>query len=166
MVAGSIKAMNTINTTVINRSRDILNKHKDANARFNQLLLTKTTNILYRNKSFLVEISHKLTSKPALVVNNKLNDLENVKANLSVNTRKYLVNKKGYVSHFETLIRAYSPINLLKKGFAIIYQQGRIITDGRNIDPAMDIKVRMADTEIITTPKSKKQIDGNDEFNI
>jgi exodeoxyribonuclease VII large subunit len=166
IVARSKQAMNHINTTVINRSRDILNKHKDANARFNQVLLTKTTTILYQNKSTLVEISHKLTSKPTLVVNNKLNDLENVKANLSVNSRKYLINKKGYVSHFETLIRAYSPINILKKGFAIIYQQGKIMTDGNNVDPAMDIKIRMADTEIITTPKSKTQIDGNDEFNI
>ena len=58
-----------------------------------------------------------------------------------------------------------SPVNILKKGFAIVYQDDKITTDGNKILQGNQIKVRLLDSEISAKVTLNKKIDGS-EFNL
>ena len=58
-----------------------------------------------------------------------------------------------------------SPINILKKGFAIIKMDDHIISNADDITAGKEIEIILADTQIQTIVKNKSPYNGND-FNI
>jgi exodeoxyribonuclease VII large subunit len=74
-------------------------------------------------------------------------------------TEKYFTNKKGYVGHYQEVIKLMRPENILKKGFAIVSQKGKILKDASSIEPGSEINISMDQFEIQTKVLSKKQKD-------
>ncbi|MGL6269554.1 MAG: hypothetical protein ACRC2O_16590, partial [Chitinophagaceae bacterium] len=71
----------------------------------------------------------------------------------------------SYLGHFKSVINMMSPINILKKGFAIIRMDDHIISNPDDILTGNEIEIILADTEIHTIVKNKMPYNGND-FNI
>jgi exodeoxyribonuclease VII large subunit len=124
-----------------------------------------TKRILYSRKTDLLTTSNQIINKPQIIVAGKANDLNNISASLKIFSRKYFTNQRGYIKHYATFCRLMSPVNILKKGFAIVYHNDKIVADGNAIPNGSEIKIRFANTEITTTTKTKTQLDG-DEFNL
>ena len=57
-----------------------------------------------------------------------------------------------------------SPVNILKKGFALIYNDDKITVNTTSIHAGSEIKIRMHDSQIISTVKEKVKIDGNTDL--
>jgi exodeoxyribonuclease VII large subunit len=52
------------------------------------------------------------------------------------------------------------PQNILEKGFAIIYQDNKIVASGEKVRMDEEIRVRMSDATILAKTISKNNIDG------
>lgn len=105
-------------------------------------------------------------TNPKIIISNRQKDLSNVISNIQSYNRMYFANKRGYIGHFQSVVRLMSPQNILNKGFAILKVNGRIASNSDAIEAGTELTVRLASTEIKTTVTSKSTLNGNDEFNL
>ena len=81
---------------------------------------------------------------------------------MKIYSNKYFVNNRGYLGHYNSIVRLMNPKNILKKGFAIVNFQGRILKDGETIVPGNELKISMNTYEINTKVISKIKMDGSE----
>ena len=56
-------------------------------------------------------------------------------------------------------------MNILKKGFAIVYSGDKVIVGGNDVKILDNLRIRLADTKLDVTVTNKIQTDGN-EFDL
>lgn len=154
-------SLTLVRSSVIHNTREMLTFHKDELTEAYQVVVNQSKDILLARKSAVLDISGRILARPRLLVGNKMNDLSNLVQNLRSFSRKYFVNNRGYLNHYDSVTRLMSPVNILKKGFAIVYQNENIVVDGRNIKPSAQIKIRLNDSEIKATVNSNIPKDGS-----
>lgn len=162
MLSGRQRLLTSIETNIVNQSRDLIAGHKDRIMNTHQSTINTAKTILFKGQKTLVEISNQLLSRPRSILSNKQNDLENSISNLSVYNRNFIQNQRSYIAHCVTVFNLMSPANILKKGFAIVYHQGKITSNPDLIAAGDDISVRLADTEISAVVTTKKQANGTE----
>jgi exodeoxyribonuclease VII large subunit len=161
-ISVALKIINQTNIVVINKSRTLINIYKDNLVGFNQILVNKTHSIIYNKKTALVSLLNQLTTRPLMITSHRLLDLNNQLSNLKIFTRKYLINKRGYLGHDESMIKALSPKNILKRGFAIISYKGTVLKDSERLSTGDEIIISMHDNTINTKITSKIKNDGTE----
>ncbi len=159
------QALSALNTAIINQARTMIATHKDELTGYNQVVINEARAILYSRQRELLAVSGQVLSKPKIMVANRRNDLQNLVGNLQAFSRIYFQKKQAYIAHHETVFRLVSPANILKRGFAIVYHNGKVTASPDAITPGSNIKVLLTDTEINATVTSKNTTDGT-EFNI
>ena len=106
-----------------------------------------------------------ITARPRVLMYNKLHDIRQLSSNISTFCTLYLKNQKGHLEHFVSMIRALSPENTLKRGFAIIRSGNKITSDPDELVIGEDIEILLSGKEITSTIRSKKDFDAR-EFNL
>lgn len=166
LFSAHFQSLSALNTAIINKYRDILSHQKDSLAYYNQVLVNNTRSVLLNKQHDLMGVSGRILSKPQMLVANKRNDLDNLVANIRAFSRIYFQNKHATLSHQETVFRLVSPANILKRGFALVYSDDKIITNASSLKKGSDIKVLLADTTLNATVTSKKKSNGPKGSNI
>lgn len=160
-LSGKIQSLNQLNIFVLNKTRNKLITHKDALVQFAQITINNSKTILYKHRSTIILFSNQVLSRPRALVSNRSNDLKNVVGNFQSFSKIFLTKQTGYIQHLDAIARLMSPVNILKKGFAIVYQQDKIISDPDKIAIGSDVDIRLGDTRLQSTIKSKNNTDGN-----
>ena len=164
LLSGRNKQINAFNTSIINKSKHLLSVNKDFLVTVNQRTINKSRQLLIQQQRSLLNFYHKLTSNPTIIVGNKNRDLANLILNIRSFSSKYLSNQKGYLGHFASVVRLMSPNNILKKGFAIVSQNDKIVTNPDQIVIGSELIVTMRETDIGSTVKSKSK--NNGKYNV
>lgn len=159
------KALSQVSSSLTNNARNMLQTNKDEIAKSNQIAINKSKTILFEKRTMLNEISARILSKPQIIVNNKLYDLSNLVQNLKSFNNKFLINQRGFIGHYDSICKIMSPLNILKKGFAIVYQNDKIAINGSTIMPSDIIKIRLAESEITASVTKNNNASGSD-YNI
>lgn len=115
LLSKHIQFIHATNTIIINQSRLYIGLHKDALNGIQQIVTNKTKGLLYHLQTDLVNLLNQILSQPKITTANKQNELNNQINNIKIFSHKYLVNQKGYVGHFVSLINMMRPENILKK---------------------------------------------------
>jgi exodeoxyribonuclease VII large subunit len=154
-----------VNSSIVNNTRDILNKYKDSLVQINQVTINTSKSILFNRKNELVGLSSQIVSKPKIILYNRISDIRNTISNLSTFKSLYLKNQRGYLGHYVSIIKMMAPENILKKGFAIVKVDNKITSNPDAILVGGNIEIILASTQITTTVKKKTKYDGT-EFNL
>lgn len=157
--------LSSLNINFATNARKLLTNNKDSLTELQQLTVNKSKSIVFNNKNQLINLSSEIISKPKIVVYNRLNDLDNVVSNLKFYVTKFLKFQRGYLGHNETVIKLMSPFNILRKGFAIIKIDDKVISNAKDIKIGEDIEVILSDIQLKTTVKQNKDYNGT-EFNL
>ncbi len=128
-------------------------------------LIHTTRNILDVNKSAVANLSAKLLSGPSITISNKRNDLQNLAGNLKTFNILYIKSQQSHLDHYTSLVKLVSPINTLKRGFAIIKHNDKIINNASTVAAGDNVSIILADKEIAATVTLKKDYHGN-EYNL
>jgi exodeoxyribonuclease VII large subunit len=163
--SASQQLLSTLNSSVVNQARDIISKNKDSLSMLQQTTINTSKTILFRNRNNLGTISSQVVTRPRIILYNRSNDLQNTLGNLKTFKFQYIKNQYGYLSHFKSIINMMSPKNILKKGFAIIKVNDRIISNPDDIEVGKEAEIILSETQIQTIVKNKSPYHGND-FNI
>jgi exodeoxyribonuclease VII large subunit len=159
LISSSQNKIFSFNNSIINKSRNILIGRKDALTKINQIVINKSKSILFGNQKTLLNLSTQITSRPFATVRNKQNDLKNISANLKSFSRMNVSNQQANLNHYVTVFRMMSPKNILKKGFAIVKQKGKILKNAATIEEGSELNITLAETEIKTKVISKNKTD-------
>lgn len=157
--------LSRLNSIVVNQARNIISKNKDSLSILHQTTINSAKSNLFRHQLNLGAISSQIVSKPRIILYNRINDIQSRMNNLKTFKSQYFKNQISYLGHFKSLINMMSPINILKKGFAIIRMDDHIISNPDDIAVGKEIEIILADTEIQTIVKNKSTYNGSD-FNL
>ncbi|MFA4868765.1 MAG: exodeoxyribonuclease VII large subunit [Pedobacter sp.] len=160
------ESMLSLQKMVLIKTYQLINFHKDRLTHINQVTISTTRDLLQDQHRNIMNLSRMVLTNPKIIISNKQKDLSNVIGNIASYNRMYFANKRGYIGHFQSVVRLMSPQNILNKGFAIIKVNGRIASNANAIEEGTELNVRLASAEIKTTVTSKSIINGNDEFNV
>jgi len=160
LLSKSKQNINASNVIIINKSRLFISDYKDNLNNFNQIIINKTKSILYNRKNNLINLLIQLSSTPKIVTGNKLNDLNNIINNLKLFSNKFIINQRGYIGHYEKIVSIMRPENILKKGFAIVSQKGKILKDVEDVNPGSDLTISTNNYEINTKVITKTKKNG------
>lgn len=162
LLGNAQQKINATNIIVINKTRTFLSHYKDTLNNFNQIIINNTKTILYNRQTNLVSLLNQILSRPKIITANKNAELTNLISNLKIFSNKYFINYRGYLGHYESIVKLMSPKNILKKGFAIISQKGKILKDAETIIPGNDLTITMESFDINTKVISKTQNNGRE----
>jgi exodeoxyribonuclease VII large subunit len=129
-------------------------------------LTSSAQTTINRQKLILGDIANKALNKPAFSLSNRKCELENETGKLAAAVRNLYLHQQRSIEGYETIFRLISPVNLLKRGLAIIYHRGQIITAGSKLQEGDEITVRLQDSSITSTITDKRENHGNSEFDI
>ena len=140
----------------------LLSHHKDQLTRLNHITINSAKNHLHEQHKKIINLSGMILTNPKIIISNKNKDLSNLLSNIKSFNRMYFANKRGYIGHFESVVRLMSPQNILNKGFAIVKIDGRIAGNADAILPGKEITINMASAEIKAKVLSKSQENGRE----
>ena len=101
-----------------------------------------------------------ITNKPNLVVQRKLQTLDFIQKNLQSQSQKLVNAKSSELNHYVKVMKLMSPVNILKKGFAIISINDEVLVNTDTVEPGTKLKINMYQTEIDTVVTQKTNTDG------
>ena len=157
-LASGNEQINQLRNSVFEQGRQFLGLQKEILMDLRQSLVNNTNAIIRSRTLRLQDMTRHISSRPSIRVASHLNDLSNITQNLNTNTRKYLQNQKGYLKHYQSVFQLLSPENTLKRGFALVRQEGKIITDPSVIKEGSTIEVYLGGTEIESVVTAKRNV--------
>lgn len=153
VVDESKKQLDNMSSTIRNLNKWQLNSlHNNftfLESNFNQ----KIRNIMPRRKSALNQLQNQLESRlkyNLLLHKVKLNRLQEV---LPLACRNFLRQKKSGIQVADSLLSAYNPVNILKRGYSITYLNGKAIYSPLQVQSGDVIETRLAEGCINSTVK-------------
>jgi exodeoxyribonuclease VII large subunit len=162
LIASSLNKINSTQHAVLNNSRMVLTRNKDGITRANQTVINKSKTILFNLHKNLLSASGHVTTSPFIKVRNKQNDLLNISNNLKSFATGYFLHQHSHIQHHISVFKLMSPKNILKKGFAIVKQKGKILKDAEGIEAGNELIITLYETEITTKVISKNTTHGTE----
>ncbi|HEU4555366.1 MAG TPA: exodeoxyribonuclease VII large subunit [Chitinophaga sp.] len=154
------QVLSALNSVIVNQSRNMLARHKDQLQRYNHGIINTTQSILLHKHRELLAASNQVLSKPAMLVAHKRNELENTVAGIRSFSRMYFQHRHAEMEHHKTVFRLMSPANILKRGFALVYQDGKVTASPGGITPGSNIQVLLTGAMINATVTEKNETNG------
>lgn len=155
------QSMQVLNQTITRKARAVLTLRKEEGEKLKQRIVASSKTVLFRQKLLLSETAGKVTSKPLRCINSKRNELRTATEDLKRGVKNYYLHQVTSIEKYETVCRLMSPVNLLKKGFAMVYHNGQIIIEGKQLQAGDEINVRLQDSDITSTITDKTPNDGD-----
>ena len=75
-----------------------------------------------------------------------------------------MVKQKNALEQFQAIARLMDPVNIVKKGFAILYYQDRIAPSGKDIPVGAEVIIHLSDTKMTANITAKNNIDGHPDL--
>lgn len=149
---------------IIRSQQRIAMKLREVNL-INHVFTIQVPAILTAQNKMIANLSSGILNKPRLLISNHQKDLALMSRQLGSFSSGLLKNQQGSLAHFLTVFKMMSPLNIMKKGFALVKINGKIITDPEQITVGKDISIILSGTEIRSEVISKNKYHGN-EFDI
>lgn len=119
-----------------------------------------SSEILHKRANNLGEVYHRIISKPREVVNARSAELVHAVNVFRIHSAGLLNRQKSYLVSQKVLMQAMSPASLLKKGFALVLYNERIVTDGKVIPEGAEITVTLGSADLHSTVNKKTETNG------
>ena len=152
--------LNTRNRITIRSQQYLANYYSDLN-NLHRILAGKANSVIHLKQMQLAQLSNALLSKPALLIASKQQSLVGIIYNIKAFSDIQIRGVANQLAHYQSLVRLIAPANLIKRGYAILKQGGKIISNPDLLDKNTDIQILIRDQELTAQLKDRRRYDGN-----
>ena len=149
---------------IVDTSRRLLRAYSDGLADSREGLKAAFKAILNQQRMALQMIGRQLSSQPLLLTQKREADLLRIIALLRSACQVSLLRQSESLIQADRIIRVMHPDNVLKKGFAILSRQGKIISDDTEIKLNELLTVTTEHFQVDTLVKNKREKDERSEL--
>ena len=149
---------------IVDTSRRLLRAYSDGLADSREGLKSAFKAILNQQRMALQMIGRQLSSQPLLLTQKREADLLRIIALLRSACQVSLLRQSESLIQADRIIRVMHPDNVLKKGFAILSRQGKIISDDTEIKLNELLTVTTEHFQVDTLVKNKREKDERSEL--
>ncbi len=161
----NFRSLSLCSGMIVNHSRTLVSRNNDFLIRANQVTIHGSRALLYTSQMALLNTGSRFISGPRILINNQMNDINNRKSHLKVFTRRFIKSSGDQLLHHISIIKIMSPVNILKKGFAIVKVNGRVTSHASDIQVGEELEIILDKSQIQTTVRKKTKYNGS-EFNL
>jgi len=112
---------------------------------------------LAENLDYQAKASQRLEKSYNNFSDNIQSNLKETEIQLSANIKAFFEDNKRQLSHYEEVVSLQNPERLLKKGYSLTYQNGKLLKSIGQIKEGDSIKTLLYDGEVTSEIQSKKQ---------
>lgn len=129
---------------------------------FEKSMIIKSQQFMARYKEALAQIANAIGYSSKYILYNRFNDVKNSSGKLKIFYGNYLKHKNTALLHHQLMVSLMSPGNILKKGFAIVKQNNKIVHSADTITVGSEIDIILSGTQLTAGVKQKTEYDGRD----
>ncbi len=141
-------------TNILSAQFDQLNSNR-------QRIISKSTGLLYQHSKTMNLLTRQLSTRPTLIVGKEWHELNSIRSDFSLQIKRFLKSKKENLNHYETVFNLLSPVNTLKRGFALVLLDGKIQPNAKSIKKGDSIQVYLSDSELDVSVTKKQKNNGS-----
>lgn len=104
-----------------------------------------------KTSSFKKETEMLAHLSPKNMIFSKKNEVANVEKRIHNNYKIYLKQNESILNEKIALLNSLSPLNVLLRGYSLVYKSGEIVTDAGMLEVGDNIKVRFSNSELSAT---------------
>jgi exodeoxyribonuclease VII large subunit len=139
--------------------------YEDAMISFEKSIVIQSQQLLAMHKEFLAEAKSKMIERSKAIIYDRQTELNEMSNSLQNFCRYYFRQEGTKLNSMIGLVNAFSPLNILRKGFAIVKMNDKIEVDTDKINIGDKVLLIMHGTEFKASIESKKKYDGS-EYNV
>lgn len=156
------KELSELKNGISHNARKLVQIYSEELAKTNQRIISSSRSVLYGHQKKLILTAHQVVQSPKMLLQQKKNDLTHIKNSIKNTANDYLRREKVTLEHHFKSIQMMSPQNILRKGYAIVKFNEKIISSADNIQAGQEIEVILKDAKLKSTVKEKIQYDGRE----
>lgn len=146
--------------SILIKSQQILSKSLSAINEIKGSIIGNVQFLLNEQQNEMVSMMMTISSKPNLVVQRKLQTLDFIHQKLQSQSLQFIQKKSSEMNHYVKVMKLMSPVNILKKGFAIISMNDKVLINTDDVAVGSKLKINMYQSEIDTVVTKKDDTDG------
>jgi exodeoxyribonuclease VII large subunit len=154
------RLLNNTRAQITNAAYRMMSDHKQDLFDIRQDIIANGRQIPFAHRNALNNLTATMFSKPKIILGAKFADLKNSVYNIKINQSTFLKASRSYLGHFESYFNAVSPASTLKRGFAIVKYNGKIISEPDLLKAGDKFSVIIKDTELQAQLQNKKDYHG------
>ncbi len=159
-IASCTNTLSQIKQSVLHGTRDIIVQERENMTFLNQAVINGSKALLFAHSRKLFQLGSSATANVKVVLNNRKNDIKGSIFTLERVSNAYLKDQTSRIDNFATTVKLMSPSNILKKGYAILKVNGRVVSDAEAIEKGSSIDILLSHTTIRSTVEQKTQHNG------
>ena len=160
LISGAHRNLDSTRAQVTNATYRLIAANKEELFHMRQDILAQGRAIPHHHRTELSKLTGTMFSKPKIILGTKNGDLKNSIANLKHYQSSFLKNSRGYLGHFKSYFDAVSPDSTLKRGFAMVKYNGKIISDADKLNKGDNFTIILKETELQALLQNKKNYNG------
>lgn len=162
MLAVKNREIQQLDQRIIGSARTCINNGRQKLSETNQRVTHNARRHLFAQQHELLKISTGISMRPRSMIEKGYTSLNQAVSMLTTHVAHVIQNRHTRLEHLTSLLKMSSPEEILKRGFAIVKVNDRIITDPLELGKGDQLQVILKDTEIETTILSKNKYHGKD----
>ena len=160
-IAKKLQLLSGLNLQLISHTKNATASINDKLSFIHQNITYKTKQVLYEKKAGLQAASCKISSLPAAALTRLSYQLSCTSTGIQSHTKMHFMKQKSYLEQFHAVARLMDPVNIVKRGFAMVYYKDRITPSGKDIPVGAEVMIQLPDTKMTATVTAKNNIDGD-----
>ena len=147
----NINLNNLLNSYGLSKFDQIINNYeKKYNSHLDKLKANSPLTLINHKIDKLNDNINYLNMHLIHLISNCSNNLDKVQNNLEIRIKEIIKNKEDAINKNADKLILLNPLNLMKKGYSISYQNNKVISTIKNINKQEPLVIKMHDGEIIT----------------
>jgi exodeoxyribonuclease VII large subunit len=148
---------------IITQTNRTIAARKNEMNRINQVVTAQSISTIFNNRKKLVDATTSLVTRPRIIVAQQMNEVANISRNMAISNARFLKSQREYLNGFASTMRLVSPMNILKRCFAIIKtSDNRIYTGNRTLKKAEKLTIVLSQQKLEATLQQQIQKDATD----
>lgn len=135
----------------------LLNKHQRKLDHTATILNSGTMQVISLHRNMLTRLSGRIGSGAKLELKSAGQKLQEAQRNLLPQSRRMIEDHKHEIELISERIRLLNPYDILKRGYAIVTKEKKIITHASSLKKGDQVSILMQDGEIEANVENKKQ---------
>ena len=153
-----------IKLTLVSLSRNTISDKVQDLYDCRQFLVNQSSRVLYSNRMMVMNTTRLLISRSPILLIRETNKLELLQNSIFGGADRFISSQKTKLIHLQAMINALNPMNLLKKGFALIYKNQQLLLNSNKLQKEDEVQIQMMDgvVSVIVTNIKKSENDRNE----
>ncbi|KVV16231.1 exodeoxyribonuclease VII large subunit [Flavobacterium sp. TAB 87] len=158
------KELSELKNAISHHTRKLVQICGEELAKNNQRIISSSRSVLYGHQKKLLLTAHQLVQRPKMLLQQKKSDLTLIKNLIKNAANNYLRREKVTLEYHHKSIQLISPHNILRKGYAIVKFNEKIISSAERIQAGDEIVIILKDAKLKSTVTEKTQYDGRETY--